>query len=151
MSFIGDILGGQAQQKAFERQAQLDERNATVTKQNAEQAYDVYENYDRPKFDELAEENMGALNVATAMSGAESDSGTNLKVKLDNAYKLENDKVMLKYNAVVKREEGLNTAIMQRAEADLNRYRGKAAKQAGYYKAIGSLLSDGKNVGLWGK
>ena len=145
MSFIGDILGGQAQDKAYQREAELQRRNATITEQNAEQAYNVYENFDAPRFERTADQLTGTINVATATSGAESNTGSNLRAKLDNSYQLETDKVMMKYNAVTGREGGLNQAIMQRAEADVSIYKGKVAKTTGYIKAAGSLLTSYNN------
>ena len=54
---------------------------------------------------------------------------------------------MMQYNAEIQREAGLNQAIMQRAEANVERFRGKVAKKASYFQAVGSLLSDASTVG----
>ena len=51
---------------------------------------------------------------------------------------------MMQYNAEVNRDQAFNDAINTRAEAALERYRGKVAKKASYYQAGQSLLTFGK-------
>ena len=51
---------------------------------------------------------------------------------------------MLKYNAEVARDQKYNDAINARAEASIERFRGKVAKRASYFAAGQSLLNFGK-------
>ena len=48
---------------------------------------------------------------------------------------------MLKYNAEVDRDRKLNEAINTRAEANIERYKGKVAIKVSYYQAGQSLLT----------
>ena len=56
---------------------------------------------------------------------------------------MERDRDMLKYNAEVARDQSYNDAINARAEANIERFRGKVAKKASYYAAGQSLLDTG--------
>ena len=49
---------------------------------------------------------------------------------------------MLKYNALVKKEQLENEAVMKRAEARVERYRGQVAETVSYFKAGASLLGN---------
>ena len=51
----------------------------------------------------------------------------------ENQLNFERDRDMLKYNAEVTRDQKYNDAINTRAEANMERFRGKVAKKASYY------------------
>ena len=68
-------------------------------------------------------------------------SGSALEVLFENSLNMERDRDMLKYNAEVARDQTYNDAINARAEAAIERFRGKVAKKASYYAAGQSLLS----------
>ena len=53
------------------------------------------------------------------------------------------DRDIMNYNAENARDELYNEAIQKRADADLQRWRGKVAKKASYYAAGQSLLDLG--------
>ena len=57
---------------------------------------------------------------------------------------IDTDRDMMQYNAEVAKEQQLNNAIMTRAEANVERFRGRVAR-ASYFQAAGSLLSDASN------
>lgn len=141
MSFFGDLIAGQGAAKAANYNASLLERDAKVTEQNAEQGYKVFQEYDLPRFDYYAEKQQDALKTSTLGSGVEY-SGSALAIALENQIMIDTDRDMMQYNAEIQREAGLNQAIMQRAEANVERFRGRVAKRASYFKAAGSLLSD---------
>jgi len=61
---------------------------------------------------------------------------------MDNALNFERDRDMLKYNALVKKEQLENEAVMKRAEARVERYRGQVAQTVSYFKAGESLLGN---------
>ena len=146
MSFFGDLIAGQGAAKASNYNASLLERDAKVQEQNAEQGYKVFEQYDLPRFDYYAEKQKDALRTSTLAAGVEY-SGSALAIALENQIMIDTDRDMMQYNAEIQREAGLNQAIMQRAEANVERFRGKVAKKASYFKAVGSLLSDASTVG----
>jgi hypothetical protein len=141
MSFFGDLIAGQGAAKAANYNASLLERDAKVTEQNAEQGYKVFQEYDLPRFDYYAEKQQAALRTSTLGSGVEY-SGSALAIALENQIMIDTDRDMMQYNAEIQREAGLNQAIMQRAEANVERFRGRVAKRASYFQAAGSLLGD---------
>jgi len=145
MSFFGDLIAGQGAAKASNYNASLLERDAKVQEQNAQQAYRVFEQYDLPRFDYYAEKQQAALRTSTLGSGVEY-SGSALALALENQIMIDTDRDMMQYNAEIAREAGLNQAIMQRAEANVERFRGRVAKRASYFQAAGSLLGDYKTL-----
>jgi len=140
MSFFGDIMGGRAAQAGANYNASLIERDAKIKEMQADQAYKVYTTYDLPKFNHQAEQLEGTIRTSYAASGAEL-SGSPLEVLFENSLNMERDRDMLKYNAEVARDQTYNDAINARAEAAIERFRGKVAKKASYYAAGQSLLS----------
>lgn len=145
MSAFGDLLAGQAAQRAANYNAALMERDAKVQEQYAENAYKVYENYDLPRFDYYAAKQQGALRTSIAKSGVEF-SGSAYQLALENQIMLDTDRDMMKYNAEVAKDQAMNEAIMTRASAQVERYRGRVAKTASYFQAASSLLTDYKTV-----
>ena len=147
MSFFGDLLAGDAAAKASNYNAGLLERYALLTERQAEQGYKVFQQYDLPKFDYYAEKQKGALEVSFAGAGVEF-SGSAYSLALENQIMIDTDRDMMQYNAEIARDQGLNDAIMQRAEANVERYRGRVAKTASYFRAASSLLTDASTVGV---
>lgn len=146
MSFFGDLLAGDAAAKASNYNAGLIERDAKLTEQQAEQGYKVFQQYDLPRFDYYAEKQKGALQTSFAGAGVEF-SGSAYSLALENLIMIDTDRDMMQYNAEIARDQGLNDAIMQRAEANIERYRGRVAKTASYFKAASSLLTDASTIG----
>ena len=140
MSFFGDLIGGRAAQNAANYNAALTDRNAKIKEQEAKQGYAVYTRFDLPRFNDSAEKLTGAIRTNYATSGVES-SGTVLEVLFENELRLETDRDMMQYNAEVAKQQKENDAINLRAEADIERYRGKVAKKVSYYQAGQSLLN----------
>lgn len=146
MSFFGDLLAGDAAAKASNYNAGLIERDAKLTEQQAEQGYKVFQQFDLPRFDYYAEKQKGALQTSFAGAGVEF-SGSAYSLALENLIMINTDRDMMQYNAEIARDQGLNDAIMQRAEANIERYRGRVAKTASYFKAASSLLTDASTIG----
>lgn len=146
MSFFGDLLAGDAAAKASNYNAGLIERDAKLTEQQAEQGYKVFQQFDLPRFDYYAEKQKGALQTSFAGAGVEF-SGSAYSLALENLIMIDTDRDMMQYNAEIARDQGLNDAIMQRAEANIERYRGRVAKTASYFKAASSLLTDASTIG----
>lgn len=147
MSFFGDLLAGDAAAKASNYNAGLLERDAKLKEQQAEQGYKVFQQYDLPRFDYYAEKQKGALQTSFAGAGVEF-SGSAYALALENQIMIDTDRDMMQYNAEIARDQGLNDAIMQRAEANIERYRGRVAKTASYFKAASSLLTDASTIGI---
>jgi hypothetical protein len=141
MSFVGDLITGQSQKKIANANAALLERDAVVTRQRAEQGYKVYEKFDLPQIYALETKSVGDIRTGYAIRGV-TEEGTGYRVLMDNALNFERDRDMLKYNALVKKEQTENEAVMRRAEARVERYRGQVAETVSYFKAGASLLGN---------
>jgi hypothetical protein len=139
MSFVGDLITGQAQKKIANANAALLERDAVVKEQQAQQGYKVYEKFDLPQIYALETKSTGDIRTGYAIRGV-TEEGTGYRVLMDNALNFARDRDMLKYNALVKKEQLENEAVMRRAEARVERYRGQVAETVSYFKAGESLL-----------
>ena len=141
MSFVGDLITGQSQKQISKYNASLLERDALVKEQQAQQGYKVYEKFDLPQIYALETKSVGDIRTGYAVRGVE-ESGTGFRVLMDNALNFARDRDMLKYNALVKKEQLENEAVMKRAEARVERYRGQVAETVSYFKAGASLLGN---------
>jgi len=142
MSFFGDLMGGKAAQQAANYNAALMERDAQIKEQEAKAGYAVYTKFDLPRFNDNADKLRSQIVTDYATSGV-TYSGSVLETLMENELNLERDRDMMKYNAEVARDQKYNEAINQRAEANIERYRGKVAKKVSYYQAGQSLLNTG--------
>ena len=140
MSFFGDIFAGKAEQQAANYNAKIIEDNAKIKEQEAKAAYGVYTKFDLPRFNDTADQLTGSIRTNYATSGVEM-SGTVFDVLFENELRLETDRDMMKYNAEVSKQQKENDAINLRAEADIERYRGKVARKVSYFRAGQSLLT----------
>ena len=140
MSFFGALIGGKAAQQAANYNAALMERDAQIKEQEAKQGYAVYTKFYLPRFNANAEKLRGQIVTNYATSGV-AYSGSVLETLMENELNLEIDRDMMKYNAEVARDQKYNEAINQRAEANIERFRGKGARKVSYYEAGQSLLS----------
>ena len=151
MSFFGDIFAGRAEQKAAEYNAKLIENNKKIKEQEAKQIMSVHNEYSLPKFDRTMEEIQGATKTSYLVRGA-ALSGTPLEMIYEQEIQLQTDRDIMDYNAENARDQANNAAIQARADADMQRWRGKVAKKASYYAAGASLLDTamaGKTAGLY--
>jgi len=142
MSFFGALIGGKATQAAANYNAALMERDAQIKEQEAKAGYAVYTKFDLPRFNDNADKLRSQIVTDYATSGV-TYSGSVLETLMENELNLERDRDMMKYNAEVARDQKYNEAINQRAEANIERYRGKVAKKVSYYQAGQSLLNTG--------
>lgn len=141
MSFVGDLITGQSQKKIANANAALLERDAIVTRQRAEQGFKVYEKFDLPQIYALETKSVGDIRTGYAIRGV-TEEGTGYRVLMDNALNFARDRDMLEYNALVKKEQLENAAVMKEAEARVERYRGRVAETISYFRAGSSLLGD---------
>ena len=141
MSWVGDLVTGSSQNKIAKANAALMERDAVVLEQQAQQGYKVYEKFDLPQIYALETKSTGDIRTGYAVRGV-TEEGTGYRVLMDNALNFERDRDMLEYNALVKKEQLENEAVMKRAEARVERYRGQVAETVSYFKAGASLLGN---------
>ena len=141
MSWVGDLVTGSSQNKIAKANAALMERDAVVLEQRAQQGYKVYEKFDLPQIYALETKSTGDIRTGYAVRGV-TEEGTGYRVLMDNALNFERDRDMLEYNALVKKEQTENEAVMRRAEARVERYRGEVAETVSYFKAGASLLGN---------
>ena len=141
MSWVGDLVTGSSQNKIAKANAALMERDAVVLEQRAQQGYKVYEKFDLPQIYALETKSTGDIRTGYAVRGV-TEEGTGLRVFMDNALNFARDRDMLEYNALVKKEQLENEAVMRRAEARVERYRGQVAETVSYFKAGASLLGN---------
>lgn len=141
MSFVGDLITGQSQKQISKYNASLLERDALLKEQQAKQGYKVYEKFDLPQIYALETKSVGDIRTGYAIRGVE-ESGTGFRVLMDNALNFERDRDMMEYNALVKKEQLENEAVMKRAEARVEIYRGRVAETISYFRAGSSLLGD---------
>ena len=141
MSFVGDLITGSSQNKIAKANAALMERDAVVLEQRAQQGYKVYEKFDLPQIYALETKSTGDIRTGYAVRGV-TEEGTGYRVLMDNALNFARDRDMLEYNALVKKEQLENQAVMKRAEARVERYRGQVAQTVSYFKAGESLLGN---------
>ena len=141
MSFVGDLITGQSQKKIANANAALLERDAVIKEQQAQQGYKVYEKFDLPQIYALETKSVGDIRTGYAIRGV-TEEGTGYRVLMDNALNFARDRDMLEYNALVKKEQLENEAVMKRAEARVERYRGQVAETVSYFKAGASLLGN---------
>lgn len=141
MSFVGDLITGQSQKKIANANAALYERDALIKRQQAEQGFKVYEKFDLPQIYALETKSVGDIRTGYAIRGV-TEEGTGYRVLMDNALNFARDRDMLEYNALVKKEQLENAAVMKEAEARVERYRGRVAETISYFRAGSSLLGD---------
>ena len=141
MSWVGDLVTGSSQNKIAKANAALLERDAVIKEQQAQQGYKVYEKFDLPQIYALETKSVGDIRTGYAVRGV-TEEGTGYRVLMDNALNFERDRDMLEYNALVKKEQLENQAVMKRAEARVERYRGQVAQTVSYFKAGQSLLGN---------
>lgn len=148
MSFFGDLMSGSAQKKASNYNASLLERNAKLEEQQAEREYQIYEQYDLPRFNYFANRQQSTIKNQLAGSGVEIGSGTALDIVIENQNMIDTDRDMMAYNAEIAKDRKLNQAVMSRASANVERFRGRVAKRASYFRAASSLLTDASRIGV---
>jgi len=120
----GQYQAGQAQERALNYQAAVQERNAQIAKQNAE--------YDAQRQESRLRRAIGSQRAAVLASGIQME-GTALELQQDTVQQAEMDRLAILYGG----ETNYQNA---RSEAELSRMQGKAAGQAGTTAAFGTVL-----------
>ena len=145
MSFLFPIAAGRQEQAAYNYNADINERNAQVAEQEATQLV-FQEEQNIVQFREDISDLQDATGQAFRYNGWIAEEGTPLKVALANAQEADEEIAIRRYNAQVGRREYLEGAAQERMQGTLNRMYGQAARRAGQYGAIGSLLGTASRV-----
>lgn len=135
----GHLAVGKQQQVAHNYNADINERNAKAADQQAEQVV-FAEELEIVKFRNEFEELQAATNQAQRYNGWIAEGGTPLKVALQNAIEADEEVETRRYNAKVGAQQLREGGVQERMQATLNRMYGRAARSAGRYKAMGSIL-----------
>ena len=145
----GQVAEGNTQNAAYQFNADINERNAQVAEQQADQLVRREEEKivdfqkDFRKFSD-------AQSQAFRYNGWIASEGTPLKVALASAQEAEEEIATRRYNAKVSAGQLEENATQERMQADLNRMYGKAAKRSGQLRATGTLLNTFANLGKSG-
>tara|TARA_R110002096_G_scaffold227336_1_gene416655 strand:- start:215 stop:706 length:492 start_codon:yes stop_codon:yes gene_type:complete len=136
----GQIMEGNAQDAAYKYNADINERNAQVAEQQADQLVRREEEKivdfqkDFRKFSD-------AQSQAFRYNGCIASEGTPLKVALASAQEAEEEIATRRYNAKVSSGALEENAAQERMQATLNRMYGKTARRAGQIRATTTLLN----------
>lgn len=141
MSFFGDLMGGQMAYQIGKFNKAQKEYNASVKEQAAKTGFEVYQNYDLPYLEDQEKKYIGSVKVGFAKGGVER-SGTALDNIFASELSFARDKDMLEYNALVRKQQLENQAILDRNAGMIAQYEGKVRRTASYFEAGSSLLTD---------
>ena len=150
MSFISILQGGKAAKKLGAYNKDIYDRDAAIERQEKDQAFHFYENFEKPKFEKTADEIRDQLKVSYLNSGVTME-GTPIISYVDQDYELKTDAEILKFNAENARARSENQALMSEAKGMLAQWEGKLLKRQSYYDAGQSLLNTAttmKNMGV---
>jgi hypothetical protein len=139
MGFLFELSAGKQQQAAYNYNSDINERNAQVAEQQAEQlVFQEEQNIVdfRKQFDDL----QAATSQAFRYNGWIANEGTPLKVALANAQEADEEIATRRYNAKVGRAELKEQGTQERMQGTLNRMYGKAARTASKARAVNSLI-----------
>jgi hypothetical protein len=139
------VQQGAAARAAGQFNANMAERNAKISEQQAEQIkrsseFDI--NRFRDNFDDL----QATAAQAFRYNGFVATGGTPLQVLLDNSREADTEIALRRYNASIGEQQALESATEQRLQGRLDRMMGRSAQKASYYQAAGSLLSGGAKI-----
>lgn len=145
ISAAGAIQEGNAQAKAYKREAAVNEENARIARLNAErtgQAYSLQEDKLR-RAQKIA---LSGQRGAAYESGVGGNTGSNLDIQVEDSAQAELDALTLRYDGQNERINQLNQGIQFSNAAQTSRINAKTAKQAGFTKALGTVASGGMKV-----
>jgi len=141
----GQVAAGNTKNAAYQFNADINERNAQVAEQQAEQLV-RREEEKIVKFQKDFRKFSDAQSQAFRYNGWIASEGTPLKVALASAQEAEEEIATRRYNAKVSAGQLEENATQERMQADLNRMYGKAAKRSGKINAFSTLLGGAGDV-----
>lgn len=139
MSFVFDIAGAKQAKAIGKYNQSIQNRNAIVKEQEAEQIEKQLE-FDIAQFDKQFQKLEGNQIVNTLKSGV-SFEGTALRIQRANAEEQELQKQVMSYNAEIGQAQKMEEANFARMQGGLARMQAKQAELAGYAKAGQSLMA----------
>lgn len=144
---LGAIASAQASAASYEAQAQMNEANAKVLKNNSIQASreaNVKEDANRERARILRGRQIAA--VAQSGIGFEGSGGDLVEQSDINS---EMDALSIRYEGETRRQNLTTQSSMQLYEAGTNRANASSARTSGYISAIGSAASAGASYGQY--
>jgi len=134
---IASVAAAQQASAAGRYNQAVQERNAKVKEQEAEQAEKQLD-FDLARFDQQFVKLQGETKTAVLTSGAEL-SGSGLRILQYNAEQAEIEKNILDYNSKVAQSQKMEEANFARMRGQIARNEARAA-QIGYYAQAGQSL-----------
>lgn len=145
MAFLFELSAGRQEQAAYNYNADINERNAKASDQEAAQLIFAEEQKIvefREQFSDLSD----AQAQAYRYNGWIAEEGTPLKVALASAQEADEEIAARRYNAKVGSQELIEAGVQERMQGTLNRMYGRAARTRGRARAIQSLIQTGSAV-----
>ena len=145
MSFLFELSAGKQEQAAYNYNADINERNAKASDQEAAQlVFSEEQNIVqfREQFMDLAD----AQAQAYRYNGWIAEEGTPLKVALASAQEADEEIDARRYNAKVGGQQLREQGVQERMQGTLNRMYGRAARTASKGRALGSLIRTGTAI-----
>tara|TARA_R110001632_G_scaffold36040_1_gene91035 strand:+ start:69 stop:506 length:438 start_codon:yes stop_codon:yes gene_type:complete len=137
ISAVASVAAAQQASAAGKYNQAVQERNARVAEQEAEQM-EKQKEFDLVRFDQQFSQLQGETKTAILTSGVEL-SGSGLNVMRYNAQQAEIEKDILDYNSKVAQSQKMEEANFARMRGQVARNEAKAA-QIGYYAQAGQSL-----------
>tara|TARA_R100000388_G_C7224122_1_gene150753 strand:+ start:12 stop:461 length:450 start_codon:yes stop_codon:yes gene_type:complete len=145
MSFLFELSAGRQEQAAYNYNADINERNAKASDQEAAQLI-FAEEQNIVEFREQFSDLSDAQAQAYRYNGWIAESGTPLKVALASAQEADEEIAARRYNAKVGSQQLTEQGVQERMQGTLNRMYGRAARTASRGRALGSLIRTGTAI-----
>ena len=140
-------IGRQARAAAYNYNADINERNAKASDQEAAQLIFAEEEKIvefREQFSDLAD----AQAQAYRYNGWIAEEGTPLKVALASAQEADEEIAARRYNAKVGSQELKEAGVQERMQGTLNRMYGRAARTRGRARAAQSIINTASRIAM---
>ena len=150
MSAAGQMAAGAAAKNAGRYRQQVQERNAKVVEQ--EKLVKHHQTgVDIVRFREQFAATAGTTRMALSKSGVRTDTGTGLRILMENAQRADEDIATAFYNAELGPRTLDEKATQMRLQGQLYAYEGRAQQRASMFSAGGSLLAGLSKAEQYGK
>ena len=140
MSAAGQVAAGSAAKSAGRYRQQVQERNAKVVEQEKLVRHHKT-GEDIVRFREQFAATEGTTRMALSKSGVRTDTGTGLRILMENAQRADEDIATAFYNAELGERSLDEKAQMMRLQGNLYAYEGRMQARAAYLKAGSSLIT----------
>ena len=150
MSAAGQVAAGSAAKSAGRYRQQVQERNAKVVEQEKLVRHHKT-GEDIVRFREQFAATEGTTRMALSKSGVLTDTGTGLRILMENAQRADEDIATAFYNAELGQRTLDEKATQMRLQGKLYAYEGRAQASASYLQAGSSLISGLNKASVYGK